>query len=78
MSRKAKGTMCNNDAEGRHIPVVPVSEGSLIHTASNPFCYSESCGCHEDLELIAEVAVAVHQGLLTPEEANLTIAGKNI
>jgi hypothetical protein len=68
--------MRSNGDEGNHIPVVPVSEGSLIHTSSNPFCYSDSCGCHEDPELIAEVAHAVDAGLLTPDEAKLTIAGK--
>src|SRR6266568_6247463 len=64
VSRKAEDTMRNNDAEGSHIPVIPVSEGSLIHTPGNPFCYDETCGCHEDPELIAEVTDAVDQGLL--------------
>ncbi len=70
--------MHNNDAEGSHIPTVPVSEGSLIHTSSNPFCYNDSCGCHEDSELIAEVTDAVNQGLLTAEEASFTVAGKMV
>jgi hypothetical protein len=62
VSGKAEDTMRNNDAEGSRIPVVPVSEGSLIHTPGNPFCYDETCGCHEDPELIAEVTDAVNQG----------------
>ena len=76
MARKVEDTMYRTDAESSHVPVVPVSEGSILHTASNPFCYSESCGCHEDPELIAEVSEAVQQGLLTPEEAKLIVAGK--
>ncbi len=70
--------MRSNGDEGSHIPVIPVSEGSLIHTSNNPFCYSDSCSCHEDPELIAEVADAVNQGLLTPDEAKLTITGKTV
>lgn len=70
--------MRSNSDEDSHIPVIPVSDGSLIHTPSNPFCYNDSCGCHEDPELIAEVADAVNQGLLTPDEAKLTITGKTV
>jgi len=78
VSRKAEDTMRSEDDARRCIPMILVSEGSLIHTSSNPFCYSDSCGCHEDPELIAEVAHAVDEGLLTPDEAKLTIAGKTV
>ena len=70
--------MRSEDDERRCIPMILVSEGSLIYTSSNPFCYSDSCGCHEDPELIAEVAHAVDKGLLTTDEAKLTIAGKTV
>src|SRR5260370_22493740 len=57
---------------------IPVSAGSLFHTPGNPFCYDETCGCHENPVLIAAVADAVNQGLLTPEEATRLVAGKTI
>lgn len=70
--------MHSNGDEGASIPAIPVNEGSLIHTPGNPFCYDETCGCHEAPELIAEVADAINQGLLTPDEATRLIAGKTI
>jgi len=70
--------MQSNDEKDTSIPVIPVSGGSLIHTPGNSFCYNETCGCHEDPELIAEVAGAVSQGLLTHEEATCLVAGKTI
>jgi len=76
--RKAESAMRSNGEEDISIPVIPVSEGSLIHTPGNPFCYDETCGCHEDPELIAEVTDAVNQGLLTPDEATHFVAGKTI
>jgi hypothetical protein len=70
--------MHSNGDEGTSIPAIPVNERSLIHTPINPFCYDETCGCHEDPELIAEVADAINQGLLTPDEATHFVAGKTI
>jgi hypothetical protein len=70
--------MRSNDEKDTSIPVTPVSEGPLIHTPGNPFCYDETCGCHEDPELISEVADAVSQGLLTPGEATRFVAGKTV
>lgn len=70
--------MRSNDGEGTPIPAIPVSEGSLIHAPGNPFCYDETCGCHEDPELLATVADAINQGLLTPDEATRLVAGKTI
>ncbi len=70
--------MRKNGDEDIGIPVIPISAGSLIHTSERPFCYNDTCGCHEDLELIAEITAAVNQGLLTPEEATLVVRGKTI
>ncbi len=70
--------MCSNGKEDSSIPVIPVSGGSLIHTPGNPFCYDETCGCHENPVLIAAVANAINQGLLTPDEATRLVAGKTI
>ncbi len=70
--------MQSNDEKETSLPVIPVRDGLLIHTPGNPFCYDETCGCHEDPELIAEVADAVSQGLLTPGEATRLVAGKTV
>ena len=70
--------MQSNDEKDTLLPVIPVSGGSLIHTPGNPFCYNDTCGCHEDPELIAEVTAAVNQGLLTPDEATLVVGGKTV
>lgn len=56
--------------------VIPVDY--LLHTPNNPFCYDESCGCHDDQTLIAEVATFVAEGLMTEEEATDFVAGKMI
>ncbi len=70
--------MQSNRDKDPFIPAILVSEGSFIHTPDNPFCYDEICGCHENPVLIAAVADAVNQGLLTPEEATRLVAGKTI
>ena len=60
-------------------PLLVLMEDPIIHTDDHPFCSIDpTCPCHEDQELISEVAVAVEQGLLTPEEATQLIAGKTL
>ncbi len=60
-------------------PFLVLMEDEIIHTDDHPFCSIDpTCGCHEDLELIAEVHAAVEQGLITPEEAMLIIQGKTL
>lgn len=75
---KAACIMQSNDEQDTLLPVIPVCDGSLIHRPGNPFCYDETCGCHEDPELIAAVADAVSQGLLTAGEATRLVAGKTV
>jgi hypothetical protein len=57
--------------------VVPV-EDDILHTSESPFCFGASCPCHEDPELIAEVATQVEDGLLTPAEATRLVAGEQL
>lgn len=56
--------------------VVPVDY--LLHTPEKPFCYDQSCSCHEDELLIAEVSFHVQDGLLTPDEATDFVNGRGI
>lgn len=56
--------------------VVPVDY--QLHTPEKPFCYDESCLCHEDDLLIAEVSLHVQDGLLTPDEATDFVNGRGI
>ena len=38
-----------------------------LHTPEKPFCYDQSCDCHEDELLIFQVSLHVHDGLMTPD-----------
>ena len=58
------------------IPVIPVDD--LEHTPEKPFCWNGGCPCHEDQELISEVAAQGEHGLITPQEATDLVAGKGI
>jgi hypothetical protein len=65
-----------HDPTPNPLPVV-LMEDDLIHTSERPFCFIDGlCPCHEDPLLIAEVAQAVTDGLLTPEEATNFVAGR--
>lgn len=57
--------------------LIPMEDDAL-HTDTSPFCSDPSCLCHEDGTLIAQVAQAVSEGLLTPEEARNVVAGKTL
>lgn len=60
-------------------PVVIRMEVDLIHTQEHPFCSIDpTCPCHEDPELLTDVAQAVEQGLLTPDEATRVVMGKTV
>lgn len=58
------------------IPVIPTTKD---HTDEHPFCVVDpTCPCHEDPGLIAPIAQAVHDGLMTPNEATQYIMGKTL
>ena len=46
--------------------VIP-AEDAIVHALDHPFCWDQTCGCHEHPLLIQEVARFVTDGLLTPE-----------
>jgi len=58
------------------IPVIPVDY--TLHKETKPFCYEQTCSCHEDVASIAEVNQAVQEGLLTRDEATAIVQGKTI
>ncbi len=49
-----------------------------LHTPEKPFCYDQSCSCHDDELLVIEVSLHVADGLLTPDEATDFVKGKGI
>jgi len=57
-------------------PIVIPMEDDILHTQSHPFCSDPTCPCKEDPELLAGVALAVENGLLTAEEATNLVEGK--
>jgi hypothetical protein len=58
-------------------PIVIPMEDGIIHTKDSPFCSVDPAyPCHEDSELLSEVAPAVEQGLLTSGEATRFVKGK--
>jgi hypothetical protein len=60
-------------------PIVIPVEDNILQRQESPFCRVDPTqGCHEDPELLASVADAVNDGLLTPYEASLVIAGKTL
>jgi hypothetical protein len=56
------------------VPVVP--EEHPLHTPKHPFCYDDTCGCHDDETLVTDVLDAYTAGLLTSQEATLMMQGK--
>jgi len=61
------------------IPVILMEDDPCAsHTDAHPFCWDETCLCHEDQELLTRVNEAVVTGLLTPEEAAIHIQGRVI
>ena len=58
---------------------LPVSmEDDPLHTQEHPFCYDDSCGCHEDPDLIGEVNDAYQGGLFTGKEATDFTRGRMV
>ena len=58
-------------------PIVISMEDDPVHTADNHYFYTvdSTCSCHEDRELIAEIAAMVEAGELTGDEATAIVNG---
>jgi len=58
------------------IPIIP---GDYVeHTPDSPFCWDESCPCHEDQAAIRHVDQAYQDGLITAEDAIRIVQGRTI
>ena len=62
--------------QDRPIPITV--KDVILHTQDFPFCDHPSCPCHEDSELLSDVALAIDQGLLTPDEETRVVMGTTI
>ncbi len=58
------------------IPVIPVDYKE--HTREKPFCWNDTCPCHEDEAAITVVNQAVQDGLMTPDETTDFVKGRGI
>lgn len=63
---------------GDNVTLVILCEDDLLHTVNKPFCWDSVCGCHRDDTLFREVQQFVLDGLMTPHEVMLFIAGKTV
>jgi len=59
------------------IPVVPHTQ-PILHTADTPFCWDETCPCHEDSDVIAELHDAINAGIITTDDAIRILKGVTI
>jgi hypothetical protein len=59
------------------IPVVPDTKPPL-HTADTPFCWDETCPCHEDGDALAEIHDAINAGIITPDDAQRILKGETV
>jgi hypothetical protein len=58
--------------------VLVVPEEHLLHTAVNPFCWDETCPCHDDSNAIAVINNAINDGIITSDDATRIIKGKTV
>jgi hypothetical protein len=50
----------------------------LLHTDAKPFCFDETCDCHDDDVAVYQVSLYIQDGLMTPEEATEFVKGRGI
>lgn len=60
---------------GDNFIIVITTEDPPVHTKDMPFCCDRECPCHNDVDLISEVEKLVDDGLITPLQPELFIAG---
>lgn len=55
-----------------------VPEEHPLHTPEHPFCGDPTCICYEGSENREQLAQAIHDGLITVDDATQIIKGKTI
>ncbi len=58
--------------------VLVVPEEHLLHTAVNPFCWDETCPCHDDADAIAGINDAINNGIITADDAKRIVKGETV
>ena len=58
--------------------VLVVPEEHLLHTAVNPFCWDETCPCHDDSNAIAAINEAINAGTITADDAQRIVKGETV
>ena len=56
------------------IPVIPTD--AIEHTADHPCCWDETCGCHDEPEIIGYVNQAYQEGRISAEDATRIVRGQ--
>ena len=58
--------------------VVVVPEEHPLHTPEQPFCGDPTCICYDDTDTIAAMNNAIHDGIITAEDATRIIKGETV
>ena len=58
--------------------VILVDEHELLHTPDHPFCWNNTCKCHDDQDAILSVQQYIVNGLMAPDEATLFVSGRTV
>jgi hypothetical protein len=78
-TRSQKGNILMAHHEQTPVSPILVPVDEVFHTDDSPFCWVDgTCSCHEDQALIAQVAEALKNGLLTNDEATRLVAGQQV
>jgi hypothetical protein len=58
--------------------VFVVPEDHPLHTPEHPFCGDPTCPCSENTDALTELAQAIRDGLITPDDATRMLQGKTV
>jgi hypothetical protein len=58
--------------------ILVVPDSQPLHTAEHPLCGDPTCICYEDNDAITELAQAIKDGVITPDDATKIMKGKTV
>jgi hypothetical protein len=58
------------------IPVL--ADTQPLHTEEHPFCGDPTCPCSENTDALTELAQAIRDGLITPDDATRILKGETV